>query len=143
MNDESKNILIAVPDASYADMLAEIISGMGHAPVIAKNIDEARAYINDTIPLSVVVVDWELTQRYMPGLIELVNREMPCVGRYILLDISVENIKTRQETNEFCCYLKKPFDLEKFEAGVVKCIQEAKVTKETCECNHCLKFKTD
>lgn len=144
MNDELKNILIAIPDDSYADMLAEIICGLGHIPIISKNRNEAQAYIDSSLPIAAVVADWELAQKYLPGFMEMVDREMPCAGRYILVDMPVEAIiKKRLETNEFCCYMQKPFDLEKFEEGILKCVHEAKITKETCDCQHCLKFKTD
>ncbi|PIQ98197.1 MAG: hypothetical protein COV67_00285 [Nitrospinae bacterium CG11_big_fil_rev_8_21_14_0_20_56_8] len=123
-DDEEICILIAIPNKGMADLLMEIISEMGYHPLVAYDKSAIQRIAKETISITVLIVDWELTRLHFPGILSWFKSLHPCSERYILIEGVEEIIREGIAKEEFCCFMKKPFNIQSFEKGVLTCVEE-------------------
>ena len=134
MSFKVHQVLIAIPDKPSLDVIAKVISNLGHKPIMVTGEEEAVSAFANKQEIATVIVDWELSQRYFPDILKRIEGVSPYVGKFVMIDSHDMKIKKHIENGDFCGYAKKPFDLEQFESGVLGCIKEYERKKSNCAC---------
>ncbi len=134
MGENQHKVLIPIPDNGLAGVISEIIVGLGYQPVLTKTEDDAISIVKDDQSIAATVVDWELSQKYFPNILKKLGSIAPYMGKFVLIDMTSEEIKKLIEKGAFCCYMEKPLDLPRLENGLLGCIKEYELKKENCSC---------
>lgn len=124
MSDISYKVLVVVPDVALLELLGEVTSFCNYIPLLAKNEFEAVKLCEEENDIAAVVVDWRLTKIHFPALLKNLSTISPSMGRFVLIDDHDNEINEFIERGEFCCYMKKPFVLKKFQKGLAGCVSE-------------------
>jgi DNA-binding NtrC family response regulator len=134
MNTSSHNVLVVIPDVPLLELMGEVVSNMGHVPLLFKTEKEAVSQCSNDKSIAGVVIDWELSRKYFPDILKRLHVISPYMGRFALIDMKDEEIRRHINEGDFCCYMQKPFDLDKFEKGLQGCIHEYETAIGNCEC---------
>ncbi len=134
MSSPSQKILVVIPDVPLLELIREIVSNMGHKPLLFKNEKEAIPQCSNDKSIAGVVIDWELSKKYLPDILKKLHVISPYMGRLVLIDMEDSEIRKHINEGVFCCYMQKPFDLERFEKGLLGCIGEYETNIANCEC---------
>jgi DNA-binding NtrC family response regulator len=134
MSTKRHNVLSVIPDKSLLNLIGEVVSNLGHEPLLFRTEKEAISQCSNDKSIAGVIIDWELSRKYFPDILKRLHVVSPYMGRFALIDM--EDVEIRKHINEgdFCCYMQKPFNLENFEAGLLGCIGEYEKAIEKCEC---------
>jgi DNA-binding NtrC family response regulator len=137
MGNVSHNVVAVIPHKSLREMVGELISEYGHKPQLFDNENDAIAKCSGEKFAAAVVVDWELTQKHFPNILENINKVSPYMGRFVMVNLPYKEIREHIDKGDFCCYMQKPFALEKFEKGLLSCLAEyeAKIANCVCTCS--------
>ncbi len=134
MSSPSQKILVVIPDVPLLELIGEIVSNMGHKPLLFKNEKEAISQCSNDKSIAGVVIDWELSRKYFPDILKKLHVISPYMGRFVLIDLKDDEIRRHINEGDFCCYMQKPLDLERFEKGLLSCIGEYETNIVNCEC---------
>jgi DNA-binding NtrC family response regulator len=134
MNASSHKVLVVIPDVPSLELVGEVVSNMGHKPLLFKNEEEAVFQCSNDKSIAAVVIDWELSRKYFPDILTRLHVISPYLGRFVLIDLKDEAIRRHINEGDFCCYMQKPFDLERFERGLLGCLGEYEKAIENCKC---------
>ncbi len=134
MSDTSYRVLVVIPDNALLDLMGEIISDLGHKPLLYKSEKEAISQCTNDKSIAGIIIDWEMSMKYFPGILNRLHIISPYMGRFVLVNMEYSEIIEHINKSDFCCYVQKPFDLEKFEKGLLGCIKEYETAIENCTC---------
>ncbi len=137
MGHSSYNVVAVIPDKSLRELIGELISQYGHKPQLFDNENDAISKCSEEKFVAAVVVDWELSKKHFPNILEKINKVAPYTGRFVLINMKYDEIQEHIEKGDFCCYVQKPFDLDRFKKGLLGCIEEyeSKIKSCTCACS--------
>ena len=135
MGSKSHKVLVVIPDNGLLDLLGEVISGFGHKPLLFSNDQEAISKYSKDNSVAAVVIDWELSRKHFPKILETLHAVSPYMGRFVFIDCEDGEIRKHVNNGDFCCYMRKPFNLERLERGLLGCIDEYEETIKNCECS--------
>lgn len=124
MNAISHPILVVIPDKPFLDLLGELIESLGHHPVLCSNEQDALKALGNGTRFAVGTFDWELSQKKFPGIIRSSIEIQPQMRRFVLIDEMDAEIRELIQKGSICCYVKKPFELERFEDALSQCLQK-------------------
>lgn len=134
MNTSSHSVLVVVPDVPLLELIGEVVSNLNLKPLLFKNEKEAVSQCSNDKSIAGVVIDWELSKKYFTGILKRLHVISPYMGRFVLIDLKDEEIRRHVNAGDFCCYMQKPFNLERFEKGLLGCIGEYETNIANCEC---------
>ena len=134
MGKVSHNVVVVIPDNALRELIGELISQFGHTPRLFDNEGDAMTKCSEEKFAAAVVVDWELTKKYFPNILEKIYKVSPYTGRFVMVNMPYLEIREHIDKGDFCCYMQKPFALEKFEKGLLSCITEYEEKIENCAC---------
>ena len=134
MSDTLHKILVVIPDEPLLDLMGEVITGMGHKPLLFKSEKEAISQCTNDKSIAGVIIDWEMSMKYFSGILNRLHVISPYMGRFVLVNMKYDEVREHINNGDFCCYMQKPFDLEKFEKGLSGCIKEYEAAVENCTC---------
>ncbi|MBT5028805.1 MAG: hypothetical protein HOH38_05305 [Nitrospinaceae bacterium] len=135
MSNLSHKVLVVIPYVPLLELIGEVISDMGHTPLLFKTEKEAVSQCSNDKSIAGVVVDWELSMKYFPNIVKRLREISPYMGNFVLINTKDTEIRKHINNGDFCCYMQKPFALEKFEKGLLGCIDEYEKVIERCECS--------
>ena len=124
MNAISHPILVVIPDKPFLELLGELIESLGHCPVLCRNEQETLKVLGSETRFAVGAFGWELSQKKFPEIIRNSIDIQPRMRRFVLIDQMDAEIRKLIQNGDICCYLKKPFTLEKFETAFSQCLQK-------------------
>ena len=124
MSNLSHKVLVVIPYVPLLELIGEVISDMGHTPLLFKTEKEAVSQCSNDKSIAGVVVDWELSMKYFPNIVKRLREISPYMGNFVLINTKDTEIRKHINNGDFCCYMQKPFALEKFEKGLLGCIDE-------------------
>lgn len=132
MSNTSHKVLVIIPDNPLLDLMGEVITGLGHKPLLFKSEKEAISQCTNDKSIAGVIIDWEMSMKYFPGILSRLHVISPYMGKFVLANMKYDEVRAHINNGDFCCYMQKPFDLEKFEKGLLGCIKEYEKVIENC-----------
>ncbi len=124
MNIQPHKILVVIPDKRLRELIGEVITLLKHQPILLSNGNQAISEFSNDKSIAVVVIDWEMTMKPFPDFVKEMSSISSYLGKFVLADMNDGEIRKHIEAGNFCCYTQKPFQLEKFEKGLLGCINE-------------------
>lgn len=124
MSKTKYKILIVIPDTPWLELLVDLVKQCGHTPASYVDDQKALAAIEKEKDFAVMVFDWELSKRKFPELFKEAKAVLPKMGRLAFIEQTDGEIKRLVQEKEFCCHVKKTFELEDFENALRKCIKK-------------------
>lgn len=134
MSTKRHNVIAVIPDKPLLDLIGEVVSDMGHMPLLFNTEKEAISQCSNNKLIAGVVIDWELSRKYFPNILKRLRVISPYMGNFVLIDMEDSEVRKHINDGDFCCYMQKPFALEKFEKGLLGCIGEYEKAIENCDC---------
>ncbi|MEK9628219.1 MAG: hypothetical protein VW455_04310 [Nitrospinota bacterium] len=134
MKNKSHKILVVIPDKHLRELVGEVISMLKHQPILISDGEKAIAQYTNDNSIAVVLIDWEMTMKFFPDFIKKMKSISSYLGKFVLIDMEYGEIKRHINAGDFCCFMKKPFQLEKFESGILGCIEEYELSIKKCAC---------
>jgi DNA-binding NtrC family response regulator len=124
MKSKECEILIAIPDPGLSDLIAEFVVELGFHSIQVFEEWEAVSACKRYPDIAVTVVDWELSVRYFPQLLDRLQQISPFMDYYIIHSSSLDEIRSLQQNSRICGYQTKPLILEKFKKGIFDCLDQ-------------------
>lgn len=122
MTTVSHDVLVVIPDKILLELMGDLVISLGHRPILLSSKNGALEECSKNKSIAVMIIDWEISERIFPGIINQIDKVSPLMGKLVLSNVNYPEIRKFVEDGKFCCYTVKPVILEDFEKVLKSCI---------------------